>query len=97
MHKDSKLKKIFKKIESHLHLIGATAVEDKLQEAVGETLESLRQAGIKIWVLTGDKIETAINISYSCKHFTEDMIQFSLTNLRNSDEIMKRIAQFEKE
>ena len=46
------------KIEKDLVLVGATAVEDKLQEDVAETLEALRRAGIKIWVLTGDKTET---------------------------------------
>ena len=50
-----------------MDLVGATAIEDKLQDEVGETIAKLKMAGIKIWVLTGDKIETAINIGYSCK------------------------------
>lgn len=45
-------------------LIGCTAIEDKLQEGVPACIETLSRAGIKIWVLTGDKIETAINIAY---------------------------------
>jgi len=49
-----------------LELIGATGIEDKLQDDVRKTMESLVRAGIKVWVLTGDKIETAINICYSC-------------------------------
>jgi len=40
---------------------------------VGETIEDLKKAGIKIWVLTGDKLETAINIGFSCKLLTEDL------------------------
>ena len=52
-------------IEKNLTLLGGTAIEDKLQEGVPETLDLLRQAGIKLWVLTGDKRETAINIGYS--------------------------------
>lgn len=52
-------------IETELELIGATAVEDRLQDGVPETIRSLRAAGIKIWVLTGDRTETAINIGYS--------------------------------
>lgn len=56
-----------KKLEKGLDLLGLTGVEDKLQEHVKETLESLRAAGIKIWMLTGDKIETAISIAKSSK------------------------------
>jgi P-type E1-E2 ATPase len=51
-------------IERDLILLGATAIEDKLQEGVPQCIETLRKAGIKIWVLTGDKLETAINIAY---------------------------------
>ncbi|KAK2375943.1 putative phospholipid-transporting ATPase [Trifolium repens] len=51
-------------IESNLILLGATAVEDKLQNGVPDCIDKLAQAGIKIWVLTGDKMETAINIGY---------------------------------
>lgn len=47
-----------------LILIGCTAIEDKLQDGVPACIETLSQAGIKIWVLTGDKMETAINIAY---------------------------------
>lgn len=51
-------------IEKDLVLIGSTAIEDKLQEGVPACIETLQRAGIKIWVLTGDKVETAINIAY---------------------------------
>ncbi|XP_060274008.1 probable phospholipid-transporting ATPase IM isoform X7 [Ovis aries] len=57
----------------HLSLLGATAVEDKLQDGVIETVTSLSLANIKIWVLTGDKQETAINIGYACNMLTDDM------------------------
>jgi len=56
-------------------LIGSTAIEDKLQDEVADTIKSLKESGIKIWVLTGDKIETAINIGYSCKLLTNEMLQ----------------------
>jgi magnesium-transporting ATPase (P-type) len=42
-------------------------VEDRLQDAVPETIKDLQNAGIKIWMLTGDKLETAQNIGFSCK------------------------------
>ena len=60
-------------IENNLMLLGATAIEDKLQDGVPETIASLLEAGIYIWVLTGDKQETAINIGYSCKLISNSM------------------------
>lgn len=61
-------------IEKDLYLLGATAIEDKLQDGVPETIHTLQQAGIKVWVLTGDRQETAINIGMSCKLLSEDMM-----------------------
>ncbi|XP_031296298.2 phospholipid-transporting ATPase VA isoform X1 [Camelus dromedarius] len=55
------------RLETNLHLLGATGIEDRLQDGVPETIAKLRQAGLQIWVLTGDKQETAINIAYACK------------------------------
>ncbi|GJP56681.1 hypothetical protein CLOM_g15736 [Closterium sp. NIES-68] len=62
-------------IEQGLTLVGATAVEDKLQQGVPEAIDRLAQAGIKIWVLTGDKLETAINIGFACSLLRDDMKQ----------------------
>ncbi|KAM4629198.1 phospholipid-transporting ATPase VA [Polymixia lowei] len=55
------------RLETNLQLLGATGIEDRLQDGVPETIDSLRKAGLQIWVLTGDKQETAINIAYACK------------------------------
>ena len=55
------------RIENNFELCGATAIEDKLQNGVSEAIDKLRRAGIKMWMLTGDKRETAINIGYSCR------------------------------
>ncbi|KAL0115360.1 hypothetical protein PUN28_010712 [Cardiocondyla obscurior] len=60
-------------IESKLTLLGATAIEDQLQDQVPETIQAFIQADIHVWVLTGDKQETAINIGYSCKLLTHGM------------------------
>ncbi|EXL80902.1 hypothetical protein FOPG_05843 [Fusarium oxysporum f. sp. conglutinans race 2 54008] len=54
-------------IEQSFDLVGATAIEDKLQKGVPETIERLRKANIKVWMLTGDKRETAINIAHSAR------------------------------
>ncbi|XP_073729220.1 phospholipid-transporting ATPase VD isoform X2 [Misgurnus anguillicaudatus] len=55
------------RLETNLKLLGATGIVDRLQEDVPETIEALQEAGIKVWVLTGDKQETAINIAFACK------------------------------
>ncbi|WRT66492.1 uncharacterized protein IL334_003451 [Kwoniella shivajii] len=60
-------------IEQNLILLGATAIEDKLQDGVPDAIHTLQQAGIKIWVLTGDRQETAINIGLSCRLISESM------------------------
>jgi magnesium-transporting ATPase (P-type) len=74
MHERSaKLRQTAGLVECNLTLLGATAIEDKLQDGVPEAIESLRQAGIKVWVLTGDKQETAISIGLSCRLLTRSM------------------------
>lgn len=60
-------------IEKNLHIVGSTAIEDKLQKQVPETIATLAKAGIKLWVLTGDKRETAIEIGYSTQVLTSKM------------------------
>jgi len=57
---------------------GATGIEDRLQEGVPDTIQALRKAGIKIWMLTGDKRETAVNIAYACKLLEPDDRVFTL-------------------
>ncbi|SPO06961.1 related to ATPases [Cephalotrichum gorgonifer] len=77
-------------IEQKFDLAGATAIEDKLQEGVPETIDKLRRANIKVWMLTGDKRETAINIGHSarlCKPFSEVYILDA--NLGNLSETMR--------
>ncbi|XP_067374938.1 phospholipid-transporting ATPase IA isoform X5 [Channa argus] len=68
-----KMEESYELIEKNLQLLGATAIEDKLQDKVPETIETLMKAEIKIWILTGDKQETAINIGHSCKLLTKNM------------------------
>lgn len=72
--------KVAELIEKDLTLIGSTAIEDKLQEGVPNCIETLSRAGIKIWVLTGDKMETAINIAYGrvCHNFCSWVLFFLL-------------------
>lgn len=67
------LDKVAEIIEQNLTLLGATAIEDRLQDGVPDTIHTLQQAGIKVWILTGDRQETAINIGLSCRLISESM------------------------
>ncbi|XP_064936978.1 phospholipid-transporting ATPase 3-like isoform X2 [Musa acuminata AAA Group] len=78
--RDKKLDEVAEIIEKDLILIGCTAIEDKLQDGVPACIETLARAGIKIWVLTGDKMETAINIAYACNLINNDMKQFIISS-----------------
>ncbi|KAM7383468.1 hypothetical protein PAMP_003116 [Pampus punctatissimus] len=74
-YREDRLAAAYEQIEQDMMLLGATAIEDKLQEGVPQTIAVLSLANIKIWVLTGDKQETAVNIGYSCKMLTDDMTE----------------------
>lgn len=63
--REEKVASVCEEIEKDFRLLGATAIEDRLQDGVPETIADLKTAGIKIWVATGDKLETAIAIGYS--------------------------------
>ncbi|KAG8835462.1 hypothetical protein FRC17_003029 [Serendipita sp. 399] len=72
-NREEEIDKVNEKIEHSLTILGATALEDKLQEGVPEAIEILHQAGIKLWILTGDKLQTAIEIGFSCNLLKSDM------------------------
>eukprot|EP00755_Sulcionema_specki_P009928 Sspe_Gene.45043::Locus_22187_Transcript_1_1_Confidence_1.000_Length_4308::g.45043::m.45043/K14802/DRS2, ATP8A; phospholipid-transporting ATPase len=85
-------------IETNLELIGTTAIEDKLQEGVPSTIELLRAAGINVWVLTGDKQETAINIGYACALLHNNMGLFMFDEESEGvDEIGRCIERYAKD
>lgn len=72
-NKDKRLAEIYDQWERNLSLLGATVLEDRLQDKVQQTIQSLHQADIKVWVLTGDKLETAESIGFSSKLLTLEM------------------------
>lgn len=88
MGRASLLRKVATNIEHHLSILGASGIEDKLQLGVPEAIESLRRANIKVWVLTGDKQETAISIGYSSRLLTSKMTQIVINN--NSHESCRK-------
>eukprot|EP00005_Dracoamoeba_jomungandri_P010597 CAMPEP_0174264884 /NCGR_PEP_ID=MMETSP0439-20130205/24372_1 /TAXON_ID=0 /ORGANISM="Stereomyxa ramosa, Strain Chinc5" /LENGTH=1290 /DNA_ID=CAMNT_0015351035 /DNA_START=137 /DNA_END=4006 /DNA_ORIENTATION=+ len=72
-NREDAIDQVAEEIERDLIIVGSTAIEDKLQTGVPDAIATLLQAGIKLWVLTGDKMETAINIGYSCNLLDNDM------------------------
>ena len=66
------VREVYTGMERELTLVGVTGIEDRLQEEVVETIKDLRTARIKVWMLTGDKKETAINLGYSAGLLTQD-------------------------
>ncbi|CAH2292328.1 phospholipid-transporting ATPase IK [Pelobates cultripes] len=80
--RDKHLQEVYEEMEINLQLLGATAIEDKLQDGVPETIQFLREGGMKVWMLTGDKKETAVNIGYSCNLLTSDMRIFEYSDIR---------------
>ena len=71
-NRDERLAACAEAIERECQLLGATAVEDKLQEGVPETVQTLRAAGALVWMLTGDKLETAVSIAHTCRLIDKD-------------------------
>ncbi len=71
---------LMQEMESDLILQGATANEDKLQDGVPECVATLMRAGVKVWMLTGDKEETAINIGHSTRLLQDDLDVLSVTS-----------------
>ncbi|XP_041980875.1 probable phospholipid-transporting ATPase IM isoform X4 [Aricia agestis] len=91
--RDERLDAIYEEIETDLVLLGVTAIEDKLQDGVPETIANLSMAGIKVWVLTGDKQETAINIGYSCQLLTDDMAEVFVIDGVAHDDVARQLAK----
>ncbi|XP_019718866.1 phospholipid-transporting ATPase IG isoform X3 [Hippocampus comes] len=81
--REEKLMAVYNEVETGMSLIGATAVEDRLQEEAAETMQALQGAGIKIWVLTGDKMETAKSTCFACRLFqmTTELLELTVRTL----------------
>ncbi|XP_059479505.1 probable phospholipid-transporting ATPase IM isoform X2 [Neocloeon triangulifer] len=92
-NRDEKLDSIYEEIEKDMTLLGATAIEDKLQDGVPQAISKLAQAGIKIWVLTGDKQETAINIGYSCQLLTDDMAEVFIVDGNLYEDVEQQLGR----
>ena len=74
--RENEMQRVNEKIEKDLELIGSTAIEDRLQDKVSDTIRFMKRVGIKVWVLTGDKMETAISIGISTGLLDNSMKQY---------------------
>ncbi|XP_028263560.1 phospholipid-transporting ATPase ID isoform X2 [Parambassis ranga] len=90
-NREDQLAALYEEIEQGMKLLGATAIEDKLQEGVPETIACLNLADIKIWVLTGDKLETAMNIGYSCNMLRDDMNEVFVISGHTMPEVQQQL------
>jgi phospholipid-translocating P-type ATPase (flippase) len=93
-NKQKALDEVFADVEKNIYVLGATIVEDKLQDGVPETIRDLRLAGIKIWMLTGDKMDTASNIGLSCNLISKDLKIFKLHG-EKGDKLKKLVDEFD--
>jgi magnesium-transporting ATPase (P-type) len=93
--RDEKMDEVADRLERNFELLGSTAIEDKLQDDVDKAISAMKKAGIKVWVLTGDKIETAINIGYSCALLNEKMELYVIDGKSKSD-CLSQIADCRK-
>lgn len=91
-NREEKVDEVSEEIEQNMLLMGGTAIEDRLQDGVPETIAELSQSGIKLWVLTGDKTETAINIGFSCNLITNDM-QLLIVRAQNREDTVKQLQE----
>lgn len=84
-------------IEQDMSLLALTGVEDKLQSNVRESLEKLRHAGIRIWMLTGDKVETATNIAISSRLAERSQGIFRITGMKSRTEASRALSRFRRQ
>ncbi|XP_066212537.1 phospholipid-transporting ATPase IG isoform X5 [Saccopteryx leptura] len=93
--REEKMEKVFDDIETNMNLIGATAVEDKLQDQAAETIEALHAAGLKVWVLTGDKMETAKSTCYACRLFqtSTELLELTTKTIEESERKEDRLHE----
>ncbi|KAJ2198379.1 hypothetical protein GGH18_001020, partial [Coemansia sp. RSA 530] len=96
-NRQQQVEAVCEEIEKDLLLSGVSAIEDRLQEGVPETIYMLRRAGIRVWMLTGDKVETAINIAKSCRLIDTDVVETTeldtATIEKNKDKMLLLLMQ----
>ena len=106
INRKEKMEVLMDEVEKNLELLGVTGVEDRLQDLVPDSLRSIRAAGIHVWVLTGDKVETAVNIGHAssllttemnCRYFTSGMESKLLKGKFDKSRLTEKILETIKE
>ena len=95
--RSAKLARAGSSMEKDMELLGITAIEDRLQDEVPEVLADLAKAGITLWMLTGDKEETAVNIGRSCNLLHNDTKLFFITGAKSSEDFATKLRQVNEE
>ena len=90
-HRSQRVDEAAEQIETHMTLLGAVGIEDRLQPDVASCVASLQEAGIHVWVLTGDKTETAIAVATQASVLTPDM-QIEILEEANEKAIIRRLS-----
>ena len=96
-NRDEKMDIVADKMEIGFRMIGVTAIDDKLQAGVPDTIFNLMRGGIKVWVLTGDKQETAINIGTSCRLLGPEMEPLLIINGHSLEDVSEQIIKYQGE
>lgn len=93
--REKKVQKVVEQLEENMEFLCVTGVEDKLQLDVADTIESLRNGGVQVWMLTGDKVETATCIAISTGLKAKSQKLFFMRELKTSSEVENHLKQFE--
>lgn len=93
--RETKIRKVVESLEHNMEFLAITGVEDKLQEDICDTLENLRNAGIQVWMLTGDKIETATCIAISAGIKSQNQEIFVMKEMTDPVEIKTNLDKFD--
>lgn len=90
-HKSLKIQNVVSELEKDFNILGAAAIEDLVQDRAQETVKQIKTAGIRFWMLSGDKLETTVNIGFSCELLNPGMQIFKI-NQESMQEIMNYIS-----
>ena len=96
VNRSAQVTAVIESLERDMELLCVTGVEDKLQDNVRNTLEQLRNAGVKVWMLTGDKLETATCIAKSSRLVSKTQNIFVFKNIQNRNEAHQELNAFRR-
>ena len=93
---NSQLDQMIEKLEGDSIILGVTALEDKLQDRVKEDIEDFIDAGINFWMITGDKMDTAETIGYSCGIISEDNDVYKIRENKDVEQVIKEMEDIKQ-